>query len=93
MTSDSRSPQGSTRGPSGGAPGSGTNGSTTSPPPGSDLEPLVEIQERLPLLLPITAPDTLEQGAELRELTDQVVRESGGEQVQIFKMLQEMDDA
>ena len=100
MTSNDASPQGSTRGPgpsqgvprrpSGGAPGSGTNDALTSPPPRP--ESLAEVQERLSLLLPLTAPDTDEQGAELRELTDQVARESGADQIQIIRILQEMGD-
>ena len=100
MASNDVSPQGSTRGPgpsqgmprrpSGGAPGSETNDALTSPPPRP--EPLAEVQERLHLLLPITAPDTDEEGAELRRLTDQVVRESGADQIPIIRMLQEMRD-
>ncbi|PUU78360.1 hypothetical protein B9Z19DRAFT_1126859 [Tuber borchii] len=103
MTSNGRNPQGSTRGPGLGtsqgapnnpsesAPRSRTNDSITLPPSQSDLEPLVEIQKRLHILLSETAPGGPEQGAELRELTDQVVLESGTDQ-ETSIMLQEVDD-
>lgn len=89
MTSEGRDPQSSTNGPSlgisqgaprrppGGALGLATNDYITPAPPQSDLEPLAEIQERLPLLLSMTPPSAQEQEAQLRELTDQVVREAG----------------
>jgi len=51
---------------------------TLSPTP-SPPTPLIDIQKRLPEILPITAPNGDEQKAELRELTDKIALESGAE--------------
>jgi len=59
-----------------GALRSGVNETITLSPSPLQPTPLTEIQERLPQILPITAPDGDEQKAELRELTDKIAQES-----------------
>ncbi|PWW72545.1 hypothetical protein C7212DRAFT_225161 [Tuber magnatum] len=89
LNGGSGDPQGppNTRSPYRRSAGDGKNETIPLPPTRAQLAALVEVQERLPQVLLIAAPDAAEQSAELRRLTDKVAGEAGANQVWISEVL------
>ncbi|KAG0136420.1 hypothetical protein HOY82DRAFT_583310 [Tuber indicum] len=84
--------RGDPQGPSSQTAPSGEPGANRTPAPRPDISragPLVEIQERLPQVLRIAAPNASQQDLEFRTLSERVVEESGANQLWISRVLRE----